>query len=104
MSDNVSQNGSSLLTKSMNLDDVVSEKEIKKLLWRCRRGTRELDIVLGRFIQNEYRGLGEEDRELFTQLLETQDPVLNEWLYNDVVPKDQGMARIVKRILFTSQG
>ncbi|NKB76213.1 MAG: succinate dehydrogenase assembly factor 2 [Gammaproteobacteria bacterium] len=77
------------------------EVDSKKLLWRCRRGTRELDIVLSRFVNERYERLNEDEQRLFELLLDVQDPMLNEWLYNDVVPEDQGMARIVKRILLT---
>ena len=57
--------------------------------------------MLSRFVNERYERLNEDEQRLFELLLDVQDPMLNEWLYNDVVPEDQGMARIVKRILLT---
>ncbi|NKB64600.1 MAG: succinate dehydrogenase assembly factor 2 [Gammaproteobacteria bacterium] len=85
----------------LTINQSDSDREIKRLLWRCRRGTRELDIVLSRFVTKYYADLNRDERVLFESLLEKQDPILNEWLYNDVMPEDQGMATIVKRILLT---
>ena len=79
----------------------MEEADLKRLLWRCRRGTRELDIILERFVRYVYSGLPNEEKELFDQLLDKQDPILNEWFYQAVIPQDQGMAKIVKRILST---
>ena len=72
---------------------------IKKILWKCRRGTKELDVILSRFVENSYDALSQEDKELFESLLEIEDPLLTEWLCLDVTPQDQGMVKIVQRIL-----
>jgi antitoxin CptB len=32
--------------------------EIGKLRWRCRRGMRELDVLLSRYLDEEYRTAG----------------------------------------------
>lgn len=58
----------------------------KKLLWRCRRGTKELDLILTRFVTGGYADLKEIEKEDFDLLLDTQDPVLTEWLCFDTEP------------------
>ena len=41
--------------------------------WRCRRGLLELDIVLGRFIEQCYAGLDEVQQISFDALLDMPD-------------------------------
>lgn len=47
--------------------------ELQRLRWRCRRGLLELDIVLGRFIENRYPQLDEQQRVSFDELLDMAD-------------------------------
>lgn len=51
-----------------------------KLRWRCRRGTRELDIVLLRFLDEIFPDLSEAEQDAFESLLEQQDPDLAAWI------------------------
>jgi antitoxin CptB len=50
--------------------------ELKRLLWRSRRGLLELDIVLGRFIEAQYSRLDETERKEFEALLDMPDNLL----------------------------
>lgn len=72
--------------------------EQSRLRWRCRRGMRELDLVLERFLDSGYSELGEADRARFETLLATQDDTLFGWFYQGEVPDDAGMAQLVERI------
>ena len=51
-------------------------KELERVRWRCRRGLLELDIVLGRFIEQHYAGLDEAQQAAFDILLDMPDTVL----------------------------
>ena len=51
-------------------------KELERIRWRCRRGLLELDIVLGRFIEQHYAGLDEAQQVVFDVLLDMPDTVL----------------------------
>jgi succinate dehydrogenase flavin-adding protein (antitoxin of CptAB toxin-antitoxin module) len=46
------------------------------ILWRCRRGMRELDVLLERFAREHYRSASPAHRRAFERLLELPDPVL----------------------------
>jgi len=63
-----------------------------KTAWRCRRGTRELDLVLLGFFERHYDRLPAAEKTLFRQLLGEQDPVLSAWLLreNNRETKDAG--------------
>ncbi|MBV1875485.1 MAG: succinate dehydrogenase assembly factor 2 [Cycloclasticus sp.] len=74
----------------------MSEKS--KLLWRCRRGMKELDVLFTRFVETSYDGLSELEKKAFNKLLETEDPeILGFMLYNDI-PEDADVANIVEKI------
>ena len=47
--------------------------DMDRLRWSCRRGLLELDLVLQRFLNEEYPSLGAEQRETFNRLLRLQD-------------------------------
>jgi len=50
------------------------------LRWRCRRGMKELDLLLERFLQNHYPGAPRERQRAFERLLSFPDPLLAELL------------------------
>jgi antitoxin CptB len=48
--------------------------------WRCRRGMKELDLLLERFVQEHYDRQPPERQRAFERLLALPDPVLAELL------------------------
>lgn len=58
----------------------MEESLVRRLRWRCRRGIRELDILLTRFLDERFRSLDTASQESFAALLECQDPDLLDWL------------------------
>jgi len=76
----------------------VEDPALKRVLWRCRRGTRELDIILSSFATARYAVLSEYHRARFESLLGVQDPVLTDWLCHDAVP-DQEFVDIVALVV-----
>lgn len=50
------------------------------LLWRCRRGTRELDLLLRAYLDGVYAGADDEDRQAFERLVQLDDPELQAML------------------------
>ena len=55
-------------------------KDRGRLRWRCRRGARELDIVLERYVDDQMRDASEGDYASFERMLELPDPLLYEFL------------------------
>lgn len=68
-----------------------------RLLWLCRRGMRELDVLTEEFYLNEYVKLGEQDQAAFRELLNAQDPDLLSWLLGRSDPPPQ-LSRIVDMV------
>lgn len=69
------------------------------LQWRCRRGTKELDVVLNRFLEAQYDRLSDEELVSFNQLLDAQDTDLWMWLSGKYVSDCEQNNYWVKKIL-----
>ncbi|MDO9424425.1 MAG: succinate dehydrogenase assembly factor 2 [Methylobacter sp.] len=50
--------------------------ELARLKWQCRRGTKELDFLLNRYLETGYLVADEAERSLFIELLELEDDEL----------------------------
>jgi antitoxin CptB len=66
-----------------------------RTLWRCRRGMKELDVLLERYAR---RGLAAGEQVSFEALLELPDPVLAGYLLAGDTPADPRMVPLVARI------
>ena len=77
------------------MDDAV---ELKKLRWRCRRGMRELDQLLGRWLDRQWRQSPTHERAVFLRLLDTEDDTLWRWFLGHEVSSDVEIAALVERI------
>jgi antitoxin CptB len=51
----------------------MMETTNKRMLWRCRRGMLELDIVLQNFVEAHYAGLTASQLQALDQLLDYAD-------------------------------
>lgn len=69
-----------------------------KLKWQCRRGMRELDLVLEAFLESHYEQLTPEARSDFEQLLAHSNQDLMDWLVGGIEPESEVLARIVTQI------
>ncbi len=71
----------------------------KRLLFRCwHRGTREMDLILGRFADAEIAQLSERELSELEQLLEVPDPDLYAALSGDDPPPLVGAGALFDRI------
>ncbi len=51
----------------------VTEVELRRLHWHCRRGLLELDLALTRFLDRHARQLGRADLDILNELLALGD-------------------------------
>jgi antitoxin CptB len=73
-----------------------------RLAWQCRRGMRELDVLLNDFLEYRFERLDAHERDSFARLLGYPDAVLLEWLMGRMVPADKDVAAIVQDIRHTA--
>ena len=69
-----------------------------RLYWQCRRGMRELDVLLRGFLEHGYDELDLVGRRVFEAVLEYPDPLLLEMLMGWAIPADTEVAHVVERI------
>ena len=74
------------------------DTELRKLRWRCRRGMRELDQLLERWLEREWRQSPTAQREVFLRLLDTEDDKLWRWFLGHEIADDVEIAALVEHI------
>lgn len=77
----------------------VDPVELRRLRWRCRRGMRELDQLMERFLDRAWATSSDPDRALFLRLLDTEDDILWRWCMGRERPEDPALADFVDRLL-----
>jgi antitoxin CptB len=83
-------------------EKMTKQDSKKRLLWSCRRGMLELDILLKDFISEGYDSLLQSERKAFNILLEYPDAVLLDLLMGKSIAADQGIASVIKKIRSTA--
>ena len=74
------------------------DTDAARLRWRCRRGMRELDALLIRFVEEVYETLPAGDKRRFATLLELPDPDLHAYIVGRHEPPDPDLERLLDRI------
>ena len=69
-----------------------------QLRWQCRRGMRELDVLLTRYLEQHYAGADPGEKAAFRKLLRLPDPDLVGYLLQKQTPAPD-IAIVIDRIL-----
>ena len=77
----------------------ISDQEINRMRWACRRGMLELDLVLEPFVAARYSDLDERDRQCFQRLMRCEDQDLFAWFMRREQPDDEELNAIVRTVL-----
>jgi antitoxin CptB len=78
----------------------VTAAELGRLRWRCRRGMRELDVLLVGYLERHYREADDAERAAFEGLLELPDPTLADLCFGRLDPPPRFgrvLARLIRR-------
>ena len=70
--------------------------DMSRLRWRCRRGTKELDIVMNRYLQERYQTASAEEQASFNALLDIEDPIIFDWLMDKTQAEDENLKVLVE--------
>lgn len=73
--------------------------EVRRLTWRCRRGMKELDLLLVRYLQGAYSTATPDERAAFEEFLELPDPDIARYLIAGDVPDDPRHAALCRALL-----
>lgn len=68
------------------------------LQWRCRRGLKELDVMIQPFLSDGYRDLDSAQQAAFVRLMACEDPDLLDWFLRQSRPEDPELEQLVELI------
>ena len=69
-----------------------------RLRWRCRRGMKELDVLMGGFLERHFDELGASLQAAFAELVEQPDPTIADWIWGRAPVPGNGMGDIIRMI------
>lgn len=72
---------------------------LRRLRWRCRRGMRELDQLMLRYLDGRWAQADEAEREVFLQLLDAEDDKLWRWFMGRERPEQADLDALVQQII-----
>jgi antitoxin CptB len=81
---------------------VVARERLAMLEWRCRRGMKELDLLLLRYLRERHESAASDERVAFAEFLELSDPDLIRYLITGDVPSDPRLAGLCRAMLRTN--
>ena len=75
-----------------------ADNSTSRLRWRCRRGTREMDLLLLHFLEQGYPRLNAREQSLFGSLLDEGDPDLYAWITGQAQPANPDYLPLIGKI------
>ena len=81
-------------------------KEINRIHWKCRRGMREIDLLLREFSRNSLEKLNNDDLLLFEEILNYDDQRLYDFIFKQVPLSNNLHEKFISKHLtkFTNSG
>jgi antitoxin CptB len=80
---------------------LTASTEIRRLEWRCRRGMKELDLMLLRYLREQHPQASSDERAAFEEFLELPDPDLVRYLIAGDIPSEPRLAALCRSLLRT---
>lgn len=74
------------------------DHERSRLKWLCRRGMRELDLVMEAYLARRYDAATVEQRDAFVALLACPDPQLFAFLTDRETPTEPAQIELVNEL------
>lgn len=77
--------------------------EQARLKWMCRRGMKELDVLLENYLEHHYHAASEAEQAAFRSILELDDPVLWYYVMERDQPMDEAQQIVIRKLIATLQ-
>ena len=77
----------------------MDKTEMARLRWRCRRGMKELDLLLLGYVEREFVAAAPAEQAAFRLLLSMPDPEILALLTGRSVTDDVHLAQIIESLL-----
>jgi antitoxin CptB len=78
---------------------MTPQEQKRRYLWQCRRGMKEVEIVLNGYLERFFDGDDEAQRFQFGRLLECHDADMLEWFMGRGEPEDAALREFVRDLL-----
>jgi antitoxin CptB len=72
-------------------------QDLGRLRWRCRRGMKELDVLLAGYLDRYFCSASSAEQDTFRRLLETPDPIIHAYCLGSEPPPPEFSA-LIERI------
>jgi antitoxin CptB len=76
----------------------VPDVHQRRLLWHCRRGMKELDLLLTRYVRERYMTAPAGQQAAFAALLALPDPEIADLLLGYGAPTDPELAAVIREL------
>ena len=73
-------------------------ENLQKLAWRCSRGTKELYVLMHKFLDKYYLTASPELQRAFESMLDMQDPELYDLIIGRQESRDQYINQVIEHI------
>ena len=71
--------------------------EISKVIWKCRKGIREIDILLSKYTEKVYPTLNSEQQDIYVEFIDLDTYEILDMLVNNK-PCDKRFQKIVEAL------
>lgn len=82
------------------MEGLLSVIAMSRLRWQCRRGLKELDLVLEKYLNEDFPAAPASEQQAFAALLDLPDPVLLAYVMGrdqPVIPEHQRVVESLRR-------
>ena len=73
-------------------------KDLDLLKWRCRRGMKEVEVILVRYLEQHYIQASAKEQQAFVTLLELPDVEIYAYLVGQQFPTETEQLALVAKI------
>jgi antitoxin CptB len=77
---------------------LMDTQRVYTLRWRCRRGMKELDVLLTRYLDRDYYKVPLPQRQAFEALLEMADPDILDFILGRKQPENRELSLVIARL------
>ena len=86
------------MSNGMTLEELETKR--KRLIFRSwHRGTREMDLIMGSFADKHVPRMGEQELELYEEILHTPDPDVYDWISGQKPVPANIMNPVIQKLL-----
>ncbi len=76
---------------------------LSRILWACRRGMLELDLILQPYAKERYEAASAAEQALFVEFLSSTDQDLFDWLLKKKLPDNLAFRKMIEILLHHDQ-